>query len=243
MARGCFPGSHRRTHLPLLRDKKSTYNQHWAVQRKGTLISQKLKDSKDATGLRVWFSKEGLSVPMKEGDWYFAESEGAWAAVRVVSGGTEFLPEAPASKKKAEPAELEGGKRIAVENGKLVIESQIEEDLNEAESNHLVCWLTKEMPGGFLLEFKVRPQNRKQGLNIVFFNVRGVHGESIFDPALKPRTGRFSQYHSGDLNNYHISYWAAERGTVNVRKNAGFQHVATGSDLVSPAPEDALLLC
>lgn len=382
---------------PYCETEKSSYNQQWAVQHKGTLIAQKLKTSVHADGLRVWFSKEGLSVPVKAGDWYFAESEAAWAAVRVVSGGTEFLPDAPASKKNAEPAEpgeeggrptggvvlkcdddfspviievarkadfptlaafqkavqalplalengtlshtglsgdrftfftgqdrppeinghpvnyapakvydspfvqsdwasgrvtiqkggrklsldfnatepplhpsvgqrfvpedvdwehplyesgfespdalkdwkLEGGKRIAVENGKLVLESESADNPNTAESNHLVCWLTKEMPGDFLLEFKVRPQNRKQGLNIVFFNARGVHGESIFDPALKPRTGRFAEYHSGDLNNYHISYWAAERGTVNVRKNAGFQHVATGIDIVSPAPPDA----
>ena len=94
------------------------------------------------------------------------------------------------------------------------------------------------MPADFLLEFKVRPQDRKQGLNIVFFNARGLHGESIFDPTLKPRSGIFAQYHSGDLNNYHISYWAGERGTANVRKNAGFQLVATGKDLVAPAPAD-----
>ncbi len=384
---------------PFCETKKSTYNQHWAVQRKGTLISQKLKDSKDATGLRVWFSKEGLTVPVKEGGWYFTGADGAWAAVRVVSGESGFLKDAPPPAKKktdgdedgegggptkgglilkceedfspviievahkadfpsladfqkavlalpltlengvlshtglggdrftfftdqSRPPEingqpvnyapdrvydspfvqsawasgdvtiqkggqkllldfnateppthpavgqrfvpgdvdwdhpsyqsgfespvalkdwkLEGGKRMAVENGKLVLESKAEGDMNSAESNHLVCWLTKEMPGDFLLEFKVRPRNRTQGLNIVFFNARGVHGESIFDPSLQPRTGIFKQYHSGDINNYHISYWAAERGTVNVRKNAGFQHVATGSDLISPAPPDAL---
>ena len=134
---------------------------------------------------------------------------------------------------------LEGGKRMSIANGKLVLESDPGGPQPAVSSNHLVCWLTKEMPADFLLEFKVRPQDRKKGLNIVFFNARGLHGESIFDPALKPRSGIFAQYHSGDLNNYHISYWAGERGTANVRKNAGFQLVATGKDLVAPAPADA----
>lgn len=136
-----------------------------------------------------------------------------------------------------DPAELEnwkleGGKRMSVENGKLVLETTGEDD-------PLVCWLKAEAPADFLLEFTVRPQNRKQGLNIVFFNARGIHGESIFDPLLKPRDGTFKQYTQGDLNNYHISYWAAARGTAHVRKNPGFGQVANGKDLIAGAPADA----
>ena len=129
---------------------------------------------------------------------------------------------------------LEGGKRVSVENGKLVLESEPGQ-----RDNHLVCWLTKEMPAEYLLEFTVRPKDRKEGLNIVFFSTRGAKGESIFDPGLKPRTGIFKQYHSSDINGYHISYWAGERGTANVRKNAGFKLVATGPDRVIDAPADA----
>jgi hypothetical protein len=134
---------------------------------------------------------------------------------------------------------LEGGKQMSVENGRLVLQSSAGSTKSETNANHLVCWLTKEMPADFLLEFKVRPQDRKQGLNIIFFNARGLHGESVFDPALKPRNGLFAQYHSGDLNCYHISYWAGERSTANVRKNRGFHLVATGPDLVVNAPADA----
>ena len=136
-----------------------------------------------------------------------------------------------------DPAELknwkiEGGRRASIEQGRLVLE-------NSDKDDHLVCWLKTEAPADFLLEFSVRPQNRKEGLNIVFFNARGARGESVFDPTLKPRNGNFRQYHSGDLNNYHISYWAPNRGTVNVRKNAGFHLVATGTDLIADAPADA----
>ena len=131
---------------------------------------------------------------------------------------------------------LEGGKSMTIADGKLVLQS----DPGKAvDSNHLVCWLTREMPADFLLEFSVRPQNRKLGLNIVFFNARGIHGESIFDGSLAPRNGLFKQYHGGDLNNYHISYWAGDRGTANVRKNRGFHLVAVGNDLLATAPADA----
>jgi hypothetical protein len=126
---------------------------------------------------------------------------------------------------------LEGGKRASVENGKLVLESEPGQ-----RENHLVCWLTKEMPPEYLLEFTVRPKDRKEGLNIVFFSTRGAKGESIFDRGLKPRTGVFKQYHSSDINGYHISYWAGDRGTANVRKNAGFHLVATGPDRVKDGP-------
>lgn len=129
---------------------------------------------------------------------------------------------------------LEGGKAMRIVDGKLVLESDAAD-----VKNHLVCWLVKEMPADFLLEFKVRPRDRKDGLNILFFNTRGLRGESIFDSALAPRTGDFKQYHSGDLNGYHISYWAGERGTANVRKNKGFALVATGPDFVVKAPPEA----
>ena len=97
----------------------------------------------------------------------------------------------------------------------------------------------KELPADFLIEFTVRPTNRKEGLNIVFFSARGLQGESIFDPKLNPRDGTYKQYHSGDLNCYHISYWAAGRGTANLRKSKGFHLVAEGKDLICDAPADA----
>lgn len=128
---------------------------------------------------------------------------------------------------------LEGGLRMSVVDGNLVLQSTPGSTQSETNANHLVCWLTKEMPADFLLEFSVRPENRKQGLNIVFFNARGLRGESIFDPALAPRDGLFKLYHSGDLNGYHISYWAAGRGTANCRKNRGFHLVAEGKDLIT----------
>ena len=130
---------------------------------------------------------------------------------------------------------LEGGTRVSIANGRLVLET----DPGQRPGS-LVCWFTTELPAEFLLEFSVRPRDRNEGLNIVFFSTRGVNGESIFDPALKPRNGGFSQYHSGDIKGYHISYWASGRGTVNVRKNPGFALVATGPDRIREAPAESL---
>jgi hypothetical protein len=135
---------------------------------------------------------------------------------------------------------LEGGKQMSVSNGCLVLESDpAKKGANGQCNDHLVCWLEKELPADVLIEFTVRPVNRKEGLNIVFFSARGLRGESIFDPALKPRDGTYQQYHSGDLNGYHISYWAAGRGTANLRKSKGFHLVAEGQDLICDAPQDA----
>lgn len=134
---------------------------------------------------------------------------------------------------------LEGGKRAAIEGGNLVLESDTVSQKSENDANHLVCWLKREIPADFYLEFTVRPANRQRGLNIVFFNARGINGESVFDRSLKPRSGIFNQYTSSDLNNYHTSYWAGDRGTANLRKNKGFHLVATGPDLVTSAPADS----
>ena len=70
----------------------------------------------------------------------------------------------------------------------------------------------------------------------------GVQGEDLFD--LAPRTGPYEQYHHGDLDAYHVSYfrrmWPSERKlhTCNLRKSYGFHLVAQGPDPL-PAVLDA----
>lgn len=132
---------------------------------------------------------------------------------------------------------LEGGKRMSVGRGSLILESEAK--AGEKSKNHLVCWLDREVPEDFLLEFTVRPSHRDEGLNIVFFCARGLNGEPIFDSRLKPRTGQYPQYHSSDLNGYHISYWKGGGGEPNLRKSKGFHLVTQGENLVYGAPKDA----
>lgn len=134
---------------------------------------------------------------------------------------------------------LEGGKKMSVANGSFILESEPSAGAGEKSKNHLVCWLDREVPADFLLEFTVRPQNRKEGLNIAFFSARGLDGESIFDSTLSSRTGLYPQYNRGDINAYHVSYWAAGRETANMRKSKGFHLVAEGKDLIYAAVSDA----
>lgn len=144
----------------------------------------------------------------------------------------------------SDPAELrdwvfEGGKAMSIQSGRLVLESSPASDPSQQSTNHLVCWLRREVPADFLLEFTVHPQNKREGLNIVFFNTRGLAGQNIFDPALERRDGTFKQYHSGDLNGYHVSYWAPPRGTTHIRKNRGFHLVSVSDlDLIAASPAE-----
>ncbi len=72
---------------------ESLSNQHWGVQARGTLIAQQLRTSRNVDEWRVFFARAGLSAPVREGEWFFAEAAGAFAAVRVVEGGAAFLPD------------------------------------------------------------------------------------------------------------------------------------------------------
>lgn len=81
------------------------------------------------------------------------------------------------------------------------------------------------------------------GLAMVFFSATGQGGRNLFSPQLVPRTGYYPQYHSGDIDALHVSYFrhkhAEERAsrTCNLRKSAGFELVAADP---LPPTEDAL---
>lgn len=130
---------------------------------------------------------------------------------------------------------MEGDASATIAEGSLVLASGAGEG---KKTGHLVFWLKPEMPADFLLEFTFRPQDRRDGLAIVFFSARGKNGESIFDPKLPRRNGAFRQYHSGEIDNYHVSYWSGstrnkgQGPSSHIRKNHGFFLVAEGRDLV-----------
>ena len=66
------------------------YNAQWSVQKKGVLIVQRLKTS-NAHGQRIWFD-HSLRRTQRDG-WVFAQAPRAYAAVRVVEGGTAWEPD------------------------------------------------------------------------------------------------------------------------------------------------------
>ena len=128
----------------------------------------------------------------------------------------------------------EGGESASIEEGRL----RLTAGPSAEEGQHIVFWLKEGLPANFLAEWKFRPYDKENGLTIVFFNARGVNGESIFDPGLAPRDGTFVQYTKGDLDSYHISYYAGHRGSVNLRKNQGFYLTAIGREYVHDAPPE-----
>jgi hypothetical protein len=138
----------------------------------------------------------------------------------------------------ASPADLEGFKlegdgTMSFPLGRLRLEST-QDDAN------IVLWCPEEFPPDITVEWDFWPI-REPGLCILFFHAKGRHGEDLFD--LQPRTGPYDQYHHGDLDTYHVSYfrrrWPAERAfhTCNLRKSYGFHLVAQGADPIPGVPD------
>ncbi len=158
---------------------------------------------------------------------------------------------------------FEGGKRVRLPEGKeWVLEGQgkawteegrlVLQGADEEWDKHLVLWNTRPFPEDFLLEFGMAPRDSKIGLGILFFATTSRRGGSIFDLALPKREAVFANYHTGELNGYHCSYWACNpfdggilRRTTNLRKNHGFYMPAVGIDRIGgagPGPHQVRIL-
>ena len=108
-------------------------------------------------------------------------------------------------------------------------------DKGTLNGGHIVLWNKKiKTQDDYAVEFDFKPLS-PIGLAILFFSGNGGNGEDLFDPTLKDRHGVFGSYIRGDINCYHISYWAnnaavGKRGSCNLRKNHGFYNLANESD-------------
>ncbi|WP_219466585.1 DUF1961 family protein [Nonomuraea rhizosphaerae] len=136
---------------------------------------------------------------------------------------------------------LEGEGAVSFPQGRMRLESL--RPPSDGQAANVVLWCPEELPADVRIEWDFWPL-REPGLCIMFFHARGRGGEDLFDPALAPRTGPYEQYHHGDINAYHVSYfrrmWPSERSlhTCNLRKSHGFHLVAQGADPL-PAVLDA----
>ncbi len=134
---------------------------------------------------------------------------------------------------------LEGKAVISFPEGRLRLENAESEALGQ-KANY-VLWCKREFPADMLLEIEFRPL-REPGLGMLFFSAAGREGKDLFDPSLSPRTGEYVQYHHGDINAFHLSFFRRkeqdERSfhTCNLRKSYGFYLVAQGAD---PIPDAA----
>ena len=134
---------------------------------------------------------------------------------------------------------LEGNAGISFPEGKMRIESVISPE--EGQKANYVLWCNKDFPKDVQIEWDFRPI-AEPGLAMIFLAAKGKGGEDLFDGRLKERTGEYSQYHHGDINAFHISYFRRKEKderqfhTCNLRKSYGFYLVAQGAD---PIPDAA----
>lgn len=132
---------------------------------------------------------------------------------------------------------LEGNAKITFPNGRMRMENEMSEKLGQ-KANY-VLWCPEEFPSDIYIEWDFLPI-QEPGLCMLFFAANGRQGEDLFDDSLLPRTGEYPQYHHGDINAFHVSYFRRkepdERAfhTCNLRKSYGFHLVAQGAD---PIPD------
>jgi hypothetical protein len=135
---------------------------------------------------------------------------------------------------------LEGKAAVSFPNGRMRIESVISPD--EGQKANYVFWCDREFPENVRIEWDFKPVS-EPGLAMIFLAAKGIDGEDLFDKKLKPRTGEYSQYHHGDINAFHISYFRRKEKderqfhTCNLRKSYGFYLVAQGADPIPDADE------
>ena len=157
----------------------------------------------------------------------------------VRPGGSLIYENALSGPELMEDFILEGKARISFPEGHLRLENAESEQLGQ-KANY-VYWCRREFPEDFLLEIDFRPV-REPGLAMLFFAASGSGGRGLFDPSLAPRTGEYVQYHHGDINAFHVSFFRRkekdERSfhTCNLRKSYGLHMVAQGAD---PIPDAA----
>lgn len=111
---------------------------------------------------------------------------------------------------------------------------------NKLGDGTYVLWCPEEFPDNIAISWDFQPIY-EPGLSILFFSATGRNGEDIFDPQLSPRNGVYGQYHSGDINAYHVSYFRRKNDrrlqTCNLRKSHGFHLVAQGCDPLPSIPD------
>ncbi|MBO5278041.1 MAG: DUF1961 family protein [Lachnospiraceae bacterium] len=134
---------------------------------------------------------------------------------------------------------LEGKAAITFPQGRMRLENKLASE--EGQKANYVLWCPQDFPSDVLITWDFYPV-REPGLCMMFFAAKGKGGEDLFDSSLQKRTGEYVQYHHGDINAFHISYFRRkepdERAfhTCNLRKSYGFYLTAQGGD---PIPDVA----
>lgn len=94
---------------------------------------------------------------------------------------------------------------------------------------HFNIWCKQPVYGDFAIEFDVTSLSPAP-LHMVMLCAEGLNGESIFDASMPKRVGLASEIMYGPMQQYRISYFSGERGTVNMRRAPGRNMVASAKD-------------
>jgi hypothetical protein len=110
----------------------------------------------------------------------------------------------------------------------------------DTDDGHWTLWCPDGFTDDIRITWEFRPIS-EPGLAMLFFAATGHSPGGLFSPSQADRDGGYGQYHSGDIDALHVSYfrhkWPDERAfrTCNLRKSAGFHLVAQGADPLPPA--------
>lgn len=110
------------------------------------------------------------------------------------------------------------------------------------EDGHWTLWCPDRFEDDIRISWEFRPIS-EPGLAMLFFAAIGHSPDGMFSAGQAARDGGYPQYHSGDINALHVSYfrhkWPSERAfrTANLRKSTGFHLVAQGADPLPPAAD------
>jgi len=143
---------------------------------------------------------------------------------------------------------MEGPGTVSFPRRRMRLESTLDpgSDTDQAANQraNLVCWCPKVFPDNIQITWEFTPLY-EPGLAILFFAAVGKDGTDLFDPSLAPRNGPYTQYHHGEIDALHVSYfrrrYPSERAMhlCNLRKSYGFHMVAQGADPI-PSVKDAI---
>jgi hypothetical protein len=128
---------------------------------------------------------------------------------------------------------LEGDAIITFPKGRMRMQNL--RDVAEGQAANFVFWCPLNFPPDIEVSWDFWPI-QEPGLCILFFAATGRKGEDLFDSKLAPRAGLYEQYHHGDINALHVSYfrrrYPVERAfhTCNLRKSYGLHLVSQGAD-------------
>ena len=135
---------------------------------------------------------------------------------------------------------MEGDGAVSFPQGRMRLEST--RSPQEGQAANLVYWCPEQFPDHIAIRWRFWPV-RQPGLAILFFAAQGRSGEGVLDSDLAPRAGIYDQYHHGDIDAYHISYfrksYPEERRLqlCNLRKSYGFHLAAQGADPLPSVPD------